>query len=158
MFTDRERLKKDIEIELQNLQRLVQEMEELIRKLPENPGFIETRAAGSILHDFYCGIEKIFERIAITIDKNLPEGEDWHKQLQRQMAIPRKGVRSEVITEELLSELKEYLSFRHLFRHIYGFNLKWEQFSLLCYSLESLYKKLKLALIDFLKDYVGKTE
>lgn len=158
MSTDRERLKKDIEIELKNLQRLVQEMDELIRELPEIPGFIETRAAGSIVHDFYCGIEKIFERIAIAVDKNLPEGEDWHKQLLRQMAIPYKGVRREVITEELMMELKEYLSFRHLFRHIYGFNLKWEQLSLLCYSLGSLYKKLKLALTDFLNDYVEKTE
>jgi len=153
LFTDRERLKKDIEIELENLQRLVQEMEELIRELPENPGSVETRAAGSILHDFYCGIEKIFERIAITVDNNLPGGEDWHKQLQKQMATPYKGARREVITEEeLMLELKEYLSFRHLFRHIYGFNLKWEQFSRLCYSLGSLYKKLKIALIDFLKN------
>ncbi len=68
--------------------RIIQEMEELIRELPENPGSIETRAAGSILHDFYCGIEKIFERIAIAVDKNWPEGEGWHKQLQRHMAIP----------------------------------------------------------------------
>jgi len=151
LFTDKEALKKDIEIELKNLQRLTEEMEELMSKLPKPPGFIETRAAGSILHDFYCGIEKIFERIAVVIDQKMPEGEDWHKQLLKQMATPLEGIRKEVIKEDLFLELKEYLSFRHLFRHIYGFNLKWEQFSRLCYSIDFLKEKLKFVVTDFLK-------
>jgi hypothetical protein len=151
LFTDKEALKKDIEIELKNLQRLTKEMEELMSKLPKPLGFIETRAAGSILHDFYCGIEKIFERIALVIDRKMPEGEDWHKQLLKQMATPLEGIRKEVIKEDLFLELKEYLSFRRLFRHIYGFNLKWGQFSRLCYSIDSLKEKLKFVVMDFLK-------
>ena len=55
---------KDIGVELENLERLVWEMKELINKVKDNPDFITTRAAGSILHDFYSGIEKMFERIA----------------------------------------------------------------------------------------------
>jgi hypothetical protein len=35
--------------------------------------------------------------------------------------------------------------------HIYGFNLKWEQFSQLCYHLKDLTEKLKQSLIDFFK-------
>ena len=151
MSTDKESLTKDIEMELENLQRLTKEMTELISRLSEKPNFIETRAAGSILHDFYCGVEKIFERIALSIDHKIPEGEDWHKQLLKQMTIPNEEIRNEVIKEDLFIELKEYLSFRHLFRHIYGFNLKWEQFSLLCYHLKDLTEKLKHSLIDFFK-------
>ncbi len=144
-------MKKDIEIELENLQRLNTEMAELISGLSEKPSFIETRAAGSILHDYYCGVEKIFERIALLIDHKMPEGEDWHKQLLKQMTTPKEEIRKEVIKEDLYAELKEYLSFRHLFRHIYGFNLKWEQFSQLCYYLKELTEKLKHSLIDFFK-------
>jgi len=53
-------------------------MEEITKRFVEKPAFIETRAAGSILHDFYGGVEKVFERIAIHIDDRLPKGDDWH--------------------------------------------------------------------------------
>ncbi len=38
------------------------------------------------------------------------------------MAI--KDTRPAVISEELAADLDEYLSFRHVFRNIYGFELK----------------------------------
>jgi len=59
---DKGALKKEIEIELGNLERLAWEMEELTNRFVNNPDFIETRTGGSILHDFYCGVEKIFEK------------------------------------------------------------------------------------------------
>lgn len=57
---DKENLKKQIEIEIENLERLVKEMVKITDKIVDKPDFIETRAAGSILHDFYCGVEKIY--------------------------------------------------------------------------------------------------
>ena len=65
------KLKRAIKFELENIRRLVNEAKELHEKIGDAPDPIETRAAGSILHDFYCGVEKIFERIAVNIDKNL---------------------------------------------------------------------------------------
>lgn len=53
---DKEVLRKEIEIELKNLERLAKEMKELIGRFSDRPDFVETRAAGSILHDFYCGV------------------------------------------------------------------------------------------------------
>lgn len=140
---DRKALKKEIEIELENLKRLVREMEELTDRLTDKPTFVETRAAGSILHDFYCGTEKIFERIALHLDGELPKGEDWHTELLLQMAQPVKGIRDVVISPDLLEKLKEYLRFRHLFRHIYGFELKWERFKHLSLSLSTILGELK---------------
>ena len=78
---DKKALNKEINIELENLTRLVREMGDLTGRFVGEPDFIQTRAAGSILHDFYCGIEKIFERIAIRIDGGLPKGGDWHTEL-----------------------------------------------------------------------------
>ena len=51
---DKEILKKEIEIELENLARLVKEMTNLTERLSnQEPDFIQTRASGSIVHDFY---------------------------------------------------------------------------------------------------------
>jgi hypothetical protein len=88
---------------------------------------LETRADGSVLHDFYSVIEKIFKRIAARIDRDVPSGEDWHTDLLIRMAIFLDSIRPNVISENLKEQLAEYLRFRHLFRNIYGFELKWEK-------------------------------
>ncbi len=118
-------LEKEIEKELRDLERLDKEMSEVLSH-PE-PSVLETRAAGSILHDFYSVIEKIFKRIAARIDRDVPSGEDWHTDLLIRMAIFLDSIRPNVISENLKEQLAEYLRFRHLFRNIYGFELKWEK-------------------------------
>lgn len=148
---DKEALKKEIEIELRNLQRLVKEMEEITDRFTDKPDFIETRAAGSILHDFYCGVENIFERISVHIDGGLPKGEDWHTELLLQMARSTGEIRDAVISTDLLEKFKEYLRFRHLFRHIYGFELKWERFKDLSLSLSTILTEFKDNLEGFLR-------
>lgn len=144
-----EAFREDIKIELENLERLTEEMKQLLSGIGDTPSFIEIRAAGSIIHDFYCGTEKIFERIALHIDKSLPQGENWHTELLLQMAKPLNGVRRAIITEGLLQDLKEYLRFRHLFRNIYGFELKWERFKEFCIRLEDIFRDLKFKIEKF---------
>jgi len=136
-------LKDLLKVEIENLQRLTDEMGQLLTNTGEKKNFIEVRAAGSILHDFYSGIEKIFERVALAVDKNLPEGVDWHKELLFQMTRPLEGIRDKIISEDLLQKLKEFLRFRHLFRHIYGFELKWERISPLCLDMKNILNELK---------------
>lgn len=133
---------EDLKNQFENLERGIKEMKELFNKIADKPSFIEIRAAASILHDFYSGIEKIFERIAIYIDNNLPKGEEWHRELLEQMAKPF-GKRKAIINDKLFQRLKEYMRFRHLFRHIYGFELDWERFKSLCYEMEDVYKEVK---------------
>lgn len=147
----RKELENEITIEIENLERLNQEMKHLLASIEEEKSSMEVRAAGSILHDFYCGIEKIFERIAVVGDRNLPHGEDWHKDLLFQMAKSFEETRGKVISEDLLQPLKEYLRFRHLFRHIYGFELKWNRIKPLCMEMETLLDNLKSELERFLE-------
>ncbi len=101
---------------------------------------------------FYCGVEKIFRRIAIYKNKKLPAAKSWDKELLLQIASPIKGRPGTVINQKLLKELKEYLRFRHLFRNIYGFELKWERFKGLCLSLPAVLSKLKNNLNKFLEE------
>ncbi len=78
------------------------------------------------LYDFYKGLENIFRRIAQDIDGNLPQGEEWHKTLLKQMVEPGTA-RAPILSEETYAELHELLGFRHVFIYIYAEKLDYEQ-------------------------------
>ena len=113
-----------VQDEITKLELLDKEKEGLLKKKPSN---YLLRAGGSILHDFYTGIEKIFESIGKEIDQRVPMGEEWHSELLHQMTLNIPGLRPPVITTRTEKRLREYLGFRHLFRKRYGFELDWEK-------------------------------
>ena len=118
-------IRADIESELESLNQLTDELNLTLRRFGKEPSSIEIRATGSILHDFYCGVEKIFERIAVEIDGEIPKGENWHLQLLDRMTFEVPEVRPAVIGKGTADKLKDYLRFRHLFRNVYGSHLEW---------------------------------
>jgi hypothetical protein len=140
----------EINDEIKNLERLEKEMNSLLSDIEEEPTFIEIRACASILQDFYSGMEKTFERIALIVDNNLPEGETWHIDLLTQMAKSLVTVRPKVIAEGLFEKLKEYLKLRHLVRHIYGFEMKWERMKPLALSMSSVLDEFKENIREFM--------
>lgn len=122
------RLENQIKFEFDNLERITQELDNFLDELSERlPNTIELSGIGGHLHSFYMGIEKIFERIAVTLNGGLPAGESWHTLLLREMEGEIPNVRPAVIDHELALRLLEYLRFRHLFRHTYGYELRWEK-------------------------------
>lgn len=66
-------LKADIDHELRNLKRLAKELDDILTTTKEE-SIARTRVIGSMLHDFYTGVEKIFRQIAIKVDQDLPAG------------------------------------------------------------------------------------
>ncbi len=132
------RLKAEIAQELKKLEGLEHELTstDLVRSHP--------RIVGSILHDFYTGIERVFRRIAEEIDGGVPAGEGWHRALLEVMSLELEGVRPAVIGSRLMRKLDEYLRFRHLFRNIYGFELEPKR-------LKSLAQDLPQTLVAFKK-------
>jgi hypothetical protein len=142
-------LRADMARELDQVQQLVTEAEEWTPKLDEWPETIRVRTAGGILHDFYCAVERIFQHIAVQIDRDLPGGSDWHVQLLQRMATPIETVRPAVIDREMARKLDEYLRFRHVFRHGYGFDLQWERCQLLLRHLPEAAKALVQQLTEF---------
>lgn len=138
------RLKAEILREFKDIERCCFELKELLGLLEnKNKSTFDLRAIGSILHDFYCGIERIFERIAKELNGGIPEGDDWHRQLLRDMTLDIKGVRPPVISEDLEKMLIEYLRFRHVFRNIYGFSLEWRFMAVLVERLPFTLNTLK---------------
>lgn len=137
---------KNIHQEISSLDEIRLQIEPLVEKAEkaeEEERIFYNRAAGSILHDFYTGVEKVFCDIANKTGKGLPSGEDWHIRLLKSMA-ESKGKRPAVISLDMMERLKEYLGFRHLFRNIYGVQLDWDKLRLLLVKVqESLWEELK---------------
>jgi len=145
---------KSIQQETSSLDELCSQINLFINKVEqadEESKIFYKRAAGSILHDFYTGIEKIFREIGIRMDKSLPKGENWHIELLKSMATPQKK-RNTVISQELMEKLKEYLGFRHLFRNIYGMELEWDKLKILLTKIrEDVWKRFKVEINLFVK-------
>lgn len=128
----------EIEREIENLKELQSELQ----SIRDKSGIIYSRSKGSILHDFYNCCERIFKKIAIEINEGYEETERWHKALLYRMTIPLKDIRPQVISEELAADLDEYLAFRHLFRSIYGFELKGDRIGHLADRFETISQRL----------------
>ncbi len=118
-------------------------------RYPDPPTSLELRAAGSILHDFYNGVERIFERIATAIDQDLPSAPNWHVDLLDRMAYPIPEVRPAVISSDLRQRLSDYLRFRHLFRNIYGRELRWDLLRSLADGLPEVHRAFTIAVQEF---------
>ena len=110
------RLAAEIEAELAALCALGEEFADA----PEGDDTYRVRARGSILHDFYNGVERVFLRIARELNGGVPRGDQWHRDLIGDMALAITEVRPAVIDDNLAEVLGEYLRFRHVFRNVYG--------------------------------------
>jgi len=101
------------------------------------------------LHAFYSGIERLFELIARDIDRSVPHGEMWHRDLIKQMAEERGGIRPAVVNPDRVSSLDSLRRFRHLVRNIYSFNLVPERVEPLICDLPALWSILQNELVAF---------
>ena len=110
------RIAAEVEVELDALDRLADEL----GGAPRSADTWSLRARGSILHDFYTGVERILIRIAEELNGGVPKGEQWRRQLLADMMVAIPGVRPALIGVDLARELGDYLRFRHVFRNVYG--------------------------------------
>lgn len=115
--------------------------------LPNSDLFVDAIALG--LHDFYSGIERIFTKIATTVDGDLPTGKNWHQQLVQQMITDNPDLRPPIISESLSPELDELRRFRHVVRSVYAFEFDQNRIADLIQKLDILWEPLQQELKDF---------
>ncbi|MCG0278352.1 MAG: hypothetical protein L5656_07450 [Thermanaeromonas sp.] len=146
-------LKSRVVQELENLKRLKEELRETLKPYKDKPvkNITLLRALGSILHDFYSRVEKIFLHIAREIDQTAPKSENWHRLLLEQMTLNLKGRRPPVITRQMASDLEAYLSFRHRFRNLYGFELSWDRMKSLVSNMPQTVEQFSQEIHTFLE-------
>ncbi len=101
------------------------------------------------LHGFYSGIERIFERLAETLDGSLPSGENWHQALLVQMSKEVTGIRPAVISQPTAKRLDDYRGFRHVVRNVYTFHFDSAKLEKLVLGVEETFAQLKAELLAF---------
>ena len=126
---NRKRLTQRINDELDKIDGTLERIQRGLEKIDVLPvearEFIENTIATD-LADIYRGIENIFLRIAREVDRHVPSGSQWHKNLLAQMTAQRPE-RSPVISENTFPQLEELLEFRHKVNNIYGKELRYEK-------------------------------
>ncbi len=142
-------LRESLAVEQGMLRRLLEETAPLIdRCRREPPGSTERWALAGMLHSFYNGIENLFKRIAVECDGGTPGGPSAHRDLLDSMTRP--GVsRPRVITEATRDVLERYLDFRHMFRHAYTFDLRWDKMADAVFTCEDALQTLESELAGF---------
>lgn len=131
-----ERIVSEINEEIDKLLNLKSEYQEFLKKYPQMDKYL-LRTKASYLADFYIGVERIFKIIAEEINGGLPKGENWHKRLLLDMSL-KIGQRTPVISKVLYENLLKFLGFRHVVRHIYGFELNENRLNELADIYESV--------------------
>jgi hypothetical protein len=116
----------------------------------KEPDFIEASAAGSFLQSFYNGIESIVLLIFKTIDEKIPNDLQWHKKVFEN-TFETSEKRTIIFGKENKEKLAEYLSFRHYFRHSYGYEIDWKRLKPLINGVEELWKELENDLSKFIE-------
>jgi hypothetical protein len=81
---------------------------------------LQLRAAASLIHSIYNGMEKILILQFKYKDMQIPTTAKWHAELLMS------AFENKLISEETHSLLRKYMSFRHFYRHAYGFMLDQE--------------------------------
>ena len=95
-------------------------------KKGESAGDRDKAALGYYLHNLYNAVESILKRIAGFFENSL-EGATWHSDLLKRMTLKIEGIRPPAISQATYTLLNELRKFRHIFRHSYDYELRWER-------------------------------
>jgi len=139
--------------ELTTIRKVVEIATAQVNKAKKTGDLDYFQAAALSLHNFYMGIERIFEKIAKQIDGLLPTGANSHQELLNQMAREIPDVRPPVIQVDTLKRLDEYRRFRHVATHRYGFELEPHRIQQLIEELPICHNELTKDMQDFLKNF-----
>jgi len=142
-------LREEVEFELQQLRTLLSYHGDLLRAAQtREPSPTEIAALAAVLHSFYTGIENVFKRVALEVDRHMPAGDTSHRDLLVQIARAT-DKRPSLISADLMETLGKYLNFRHVFRHVYTYLLQWSKMAGLVGNLQETLEQLQTELEAF---------
>ncbi len=142
--------KEKILLEVEKIDSLVSKSSVLLNKCNIlKPDFIELNAIGSVLHSFYNGMESIFKLIYKSYSNKALSSGMWHSELLSEMfKVVDNG--NSILDKTLLADLKEYLGFRHVFRHSYGYEMDWLRLEPLFNKMPSVWSSVKSCILNFI--------
>jgi hypothetical protein len=143
------RLAQRISAELNDLERVVKRAREGWNRTQQSGDDLYLDGVALNLHGFYNGLERLFERIATTIDGSLPQGANWHQVLLEQMKTDVSGLRPAVISEGTHRALDGYRGFRHIVRNIYTFRFDIAKMQQLVEDAPTVFARVRKELLAF---------
>ena len=145
-------LRQQIRSEIEQIDELFEQFAELIASSASTePDLVQRAALASLLHSFYTGVEAILLTVAKRVDKSVPEGARWHRDLLDQSLVANDR-RPAVITPAVRVSLDQYLAFRHFFRQAYSFVLRWDDMRELVGKAEKTWADVKRSVENWLKE------
>lgn len=142
-------LAREVREQVAGLERTVADMAEARAAAGDSPTRVVLWARGGTLHAFCTGIERVLETIAVSLNGVPPAGPAWHRRLLERMAVGVPGVRPAVVSPATVSDLEEFLAFRHRYRNLYLFDLRWEPIRALLDRAPLVRARASAGLLDF---------
>jgi len=148
-------LSEEVHLEMTQLAQSLGQLSSLLNKVQTySPDVVEKAALAGFLHSFYTGMEAVLDRISRRVDGGRIRTTTWHKDLLERMSMPTES-RPKVISDDLRDVLRGYLSFRHVFRNAYPFELQWTKMAPLVAQCESTFEMFQEEIQSFLSDASG---
>jgi len=147
-----DKLKEKIEHEILRINKLFDSGKPLLDLCKhKDPDFIEASAAGSFLQSFYNGIESIVLLIFKTIKEEIPNDIHWHRKLFEK-TFEKNDKRTAIFQNNYKDQFIEYLSFRHFFRHSYGYEIDVVRLKPLIIGVEKLWEFIEGDMKKFIEN------
>jgi hypothetical protein len=141
--------------DLKSIDKLKAEYDFFMAAIEEKEPDIYQRAViGYYLHNFYNACENIFVNIAKTFENSI-DPREWHKDILKRMKLNIEGIRPSIISESLYKILDDFRGFRHVFRHLYTFEIEWPKEKLLADKFETAVQQFKEEIMEFIKTIRG---
>lgn len=144
-------LRAEAAVEFELLGQVIDELVALRHDVAgREPTLRERAAAGAFLMQFYNGVENLLKRISKQNGVPLPAGQDWHADLFRRYCNPPVAPLPLLFEDDLASEMKQYLAFRHIVRTGYGVILDWEKMRVGLERVGSVFERFRAAVTEYL--------
>ena len=125
---ERERLAgltAEINAQWRLIDRVSNRLQERVNKELSTPEQLDSIAYQ--IHNLYCSIEDLLKLIASAFENQIGTGSEWHRVLLLRLSQPIEGIRPAFLSEDSFDLLNQLRSFRHMFRHAYGTDIKLRQ-------------------------------
>ncbi len=129
------KLPEEVEFEIDRIQDLLKSLNSTRDASALNA--LELAGLAAIIHGFYNGVENIIKHMSRNRNLALPLGDTWHRDLLDL------SVNEKLISSKLAADLREFLAFRHFFRHSYSFELNPEKIQPLLDKLIATFESFK---------------
>ena len=139
--------KEEIAVLKAQIDSQIGEIENIYAKIEKRKRIEGITAVESIsyqLHNLYSAFEDLFKITAKTFENHINDISRYHTELLKRMTMYIEGVRPSLISKESYMLLDSLRSFRHFFRHAYGYGLDERKVDIVledAAKLKKIYKK-----------------